>query len=369
VPSTLTVSNTLDSGAGSLRAEIVAAKKGDTIVFSPIVFNPSLGCQTIALTSGELLIDENLTIAGPGAGELTISGSGTSRVFEVAKTARLVTLSGLTISNGVAPSGEGGGIENYGTLTVSGCTLSGNSAAPAGGGIYNHVSGTLTVSGSSTLSGNSASEGGGIGNDGTLTVTDSSTLSGNTAEDLGGGINNDGRVTVSGGSILSNNSAGNGGGGIVSGGTGSTLTVIDSTLSGNATGVVGSGGGIFNFGSLLTVSDSTLSDNSAYYGGGISTAFPGTASVSGSTLSGNSAYRGGGIYVYGSTLTVSDSTLTANSATSEGGGIFNKLYGTVTVENSSTIIGNFAPVGFGADVYNLGVLHLDSSSKIGALNV
>ena len=80
VPSTLTVLNNLDSGAGSLRADIAAAHSGDTIVFAP-----SLDGQTITLTSGELLINKNLTIAGPGAGELTVSGNDASRVFEVAK--------------------------------------------------------------------------------------------------------------------------------------------------------------------------------------------------------------------------------------------------------------------------------------------
>jgi hypothetical protein len=48
--------------------------------------------------------------------------------------------------------------------------------------------------------------------------------------------------------------------------------------------------------------------------------------------------------------------------------VFIELYGTVTVKNSSSITGNSAPVGFGADVYNQGVLYLDSSSKIGILN-
>src|SRR5262249_35750736 len=63
VPSTLTVMNNLDSGAGSLRAEIAAANPGDTIVFAP-----GLDGQTIQLTSGELAITKSLTIQGPGAG-------------------------------------------------------------------------------------------------------------------------------------------------------------------------------------------------------------------------------------------------------------------------------------------------------------
>src|SRR5262245_16126875 len=68
LPSTLTVTNNEDSGPGSLRADIAAAKSGDTIVF-----DPSLNGQTITLTSGELVINKNLTIQGPGAGLLTIS--------------------------------------------------------------------------------------------------------------------------------------------------------------------------------------------------------------------------------------------------------------------------------------------------------
>ena len=303
--STLTVLNNLDSGAGSLRAEIAAAHNNDTIVFAP-----SLDGQTITLTSGELLINHNVTIAGPGAGELTVSGNHASRVFEVAKGAKSVTLSGLTISNGQAA--VAGGILNHGTLTLSGSTLSDNSAAGSiyvagsgvGGGIDND--GTLTVSGS-LLSGNFASlGGGGIANDGTLTVSNS-TLSGNTANNDGGGINNGGKATIS-GSTLSGNVTLINGGGIINGGT---LTVSNSTLSGNSASE--SGGGIYNIGTL-TVSGSTLSGNSAVYeGGGILTArgFGGnTATISNSTLSGNSAaYEGGGIYATGGTLTVSNSTL------------------------------------------------------------
>ena len=80
VPSTLTVTNINDSGAGSLRAAIAiadAAKTSDTIVFAS-----SLNGQTITLTSGELFINFDVTIAGPGFDKLTISGNHASRVFE-----------------------------------------------------------------------------------------------------------------------------------------------------------------------------------------------------------------------------------------------------------------------------------------------
>src|SRR5262249_25148546 len=83
--SALTVTTAADSGAASLRAEIAAANSGDTINFAS-----SLKGQTITLTSGELLINKGLTIQGPGAAQLTISGGNSSRVFDVASSQPVV---------------------------------------------------------------------------------------------------------------------------------------------------------------------------------------------------------------------------------------------------------------------------------------
>jgi predicted outer membrane repeat protein len=186
MPSTLTVLNAADGGPASLRAEIAAAHNKDKIVFAP-----SLNGQTITLTSGALdIYTKNLTIQGPGAAQLTVSGNHDSGVFVVEPGAS-VTLSGLAIFNGIAL--QGGGIYNAGTLTVSGCTLSSNAASFSGGpytgdggGIYN--AGSLTVSGC-TLSNNSAfSYGGAIYNSGMVTVS-SCTVDQNYAQ-FGGGIYN-----------------------------------------------------------------------------------------------------------------------------------------------------------------------------------
>src|SRR5947208_16592058 len=67
---TLTVLNTLDKGAGSLRNTINNAKDGDKIVF-----DAGLAGQAVMLTSDQLSIKKNLDIEGPGSGLLTISGS------------------------------------------------------------------------------------------------------------------------------------------------------------------------------------------------------------------------------------------------------------------------------------------------------
>src|SRR5207245_1670249 len=108
--STLTVTNLKDDGsAGSLRQVIASAASGDTIKFAVT--------GTIKLTSGQLTINKNLTIQGPGATLLTISGNTASRVFLI-QFGSSVTLDSLTIAQGNAGSEFGGGILNSGVLTV-----------------------------------------------------------------------------------------------------------------------------------------------------------------------------------------------------------------------------------------------------------
>jgi len=110
---TITVTNTNDSGAGSLRQAISDATSGDTIDFN------LSGCPcTIALTSAELLIDrKNLIIIGPGANQLTISGGNARRVLRITgMMTASVTISGVTIANGMASGGSGIFIQ-FGKLT------------------------------------------------------------------------------------------------------------------------------------------------------------------------------------------------------------------------------------------------------------
>ncbi len=297
LPSTLTVLNTADSGPGSLRAEIAGARGGDTIAFAP-----SLTGQTITLTSDELAIAKSLKIQGPGAGQLTISGGGSWRVFEVDGANTNVTLSGLTITQGDGVAGtiddnEGGGVLNFGNLTISNSTLSGNWAT-FGGGIYN--AGTLLVS-SSLLSGNFAIPG---------YIAGWGSLRDGLLYGVGGGIYNASKATVS-----------------------------NSTLSGNWATY---GGGIYNYsGDSLTVTGSFLLNNSAV---------PDPYDGSGGS--------GGGIDNAGK-ATVQSSTVSGNSAAGAGGGISNDLYASLAL-GGSTVTGNGAPAG--ADIYNLGSLQLKKST-------
>jgi hypothetical protein len=271
VPSTLTVTNNFDSGAGSLRAEIAAAHSGDTIDLS------GLSGQTITLTSGQLVLNKSLTIQGPGAGQLTISGGLTwrlpghrlpsytnaTRVFEVTGTGTNVTLSGLTITDGSsygpldagAFAGDGGAILNAdgSTLTVSGCTVS-NSIGYDGGGIYNFGATLKLVN--SSLSANLANGESGDGPDGeggglctimgaTVSVTDC-TLSGNTANTQGGGVWFSGPTMAVNGCTFSGN---------VAGGAGGPFGYVPAT-----------GNDIYSRDTLplLTVSDSLFTNNTPY---------------------------------------------------------------------------------------------------------
>src|SRR2546427_7959064 len=132
---TITVSNTADSGAGSLRAALAGAANGDTIDATGVT-------GTITLTSGQLLINHDLSINGPGPTNLAIDGNfpnTMNRVFLVMNGVT-VSISGLAITNGHI-SGNGGGIFNFGsTLTLSNCAISGNFSDGAGGGIFSFSS-------------------------------------------------------------------------------------------------------------------------------------------------------------------------------------------------------------------------------------
>lgn len=128
-----TVQNLNDSGPGSLRAAIAAASPGEIISFGALT-------GTIFLSSGELPINQNLNINGPGAKSLTI-GANTSRVFNIAPAAN-VSISGLTLQgNTQGNPAMGGGVLNAGQLTLNQCHISGCSAVGQpgkgfGGGIY-----------------------------------------------------------------------------------------------------------------------------------------------------------------------------------------------------------------------------------------
>lgn len=232
---TVLVTNTNDDGGGSLRQAIANVVSGGSISFSPLFNLP----QTIRL-EGELSISGNVTINGPGASLLTISGNNNVRVFNIggSQPGPTVVISGLTIANGRAPNNDfGGGIENnFGDLTLSNCIVTGNRVPGTG----------------------SLGSGGGIDSfQGRLTIS-ATVISANTSNGFGGGIQNeDGELTINDSTIRGN--GGRGGAGIVS--VNSVTTISRSTISGNT--AVTQGGGAFFQDTDLTITNSTVSGNAA----------------------------------------------------------------------------------------------------------
>src|SRR5208337_4251568 len=282
---------------------------------------------TIDLTGALPALDNNIAIKGPGAKNLTVQRNPTASPFRIftVDTGDTVNISGLTIAGGYTH--DGGGLDNFGTLTVSNSVFSSNFAG-GGGGLYNESGATATVIGS-TFTRNSADLGGGGGleNFGTATVI-GSTFSSNGADGGGGGLENFGTATVI-GSTFTRNGTGSYGGGISNlsfNGGPATVTVVGSTFTSNSADSF-DGGGLANFSvnggpatTTATVIGSTFTRNSASAGGGIANESGGTATVIGSTFTGNSGFdQGGGGILNGSfnggpaTATVIGSTFTSNS--------------------------------------------------------
>jgi hypothetical protein len=273
---TITVTNTNDSGPGSLRHALANVSNGDTINFAVT--------GTIMLTSGELEIDKNVTISGPGANQRSVDGNQGDCVFAVARD-KTAAISGLTIRNAQV------GISNIGTLTVSNCAVSGNSS----GGLSNVANGQDSTSATLTIANS--------------TVSDNS----------GPGISNSSFMASA------------------------IVTVLSSTLAGNGSGISARG---FEGGTRVIVNNSTISNNSTDSGGGIYSYWS-YVTIANSTLSGNSAdTSGGGIYAEGPLLEISNSTVSGNSAGTSGGAIFNNTSGYVRI-NNGTFSGNSGDSGGG----------------------
>ncbi len=309
-PTVYTVNVTTDNGAttagagsgttGDLRYAIDQANNhtanpdGSVITFDPTVFasrqtitlTAGLGTLELSETSGPEVISGPANGNGSAANDVVVDGNGNVGAFQVDLKVT-ASLSHLDIANGVN-GGDGGGIENLGTLTVASCNIGG-------------------------LGANTSSEdGGGISNAGNLTVADSF-IGNNYAKGNGAGLSSFGTLTIT-DSVIENNTSGNDGGGIE--GRSGTLTVADSLIEGNTAGT--DGGGLHNYNkSRLFLSDSTIAGNTALNGGGIEnestmTAVNDTIAYNQAGIGGGVPGAGGGLYNAGGTATL-DNTIVARN--------------------------------------------------------
>ena len=251
---------------------ISLAASGDTIQIAAATYQENLS------------IPFNLKLNGAQAATTIVDGTTTSNVFTVGAGISL-TLSNLTIKNGVGYSG-GGGVDNAGTLTVSKSNFYVNTAL-SGGAILNTgkaiISTTNFSSNSPYFFGHSASCGA-IDNRSTMRIT-ASTFFNNYANNnftSGGAICNGGTLTITGSTFNTNSSQGNNG---------------------------GYGGAIYNYAGTLSVTNSTFYLNSA-------------------------TTSGGAIYSQGGTVKISNSTFGINAENIGGGGALSNAGGSVLIQNS-----------------------------------
>jgi hypothetical protein len=309
LPSTLTVTSLADDGSsGTLRSQIAAAKNNDTIVF-----DPSLVGQTIQLTQGELALNKNLDIEGPGykSSPVYISANPTSRVFDILGGATVTLANNLWIENNEngRVAGQGGDIYNAGNLTLKGCLVSGGKVVGspgspgAGGGIYNAAGAILSINGGEIFSTSAfgygdSSGGAGVGLGGAIyeaggvvsivyaQIGDDSNAPVGYGSSLGGGI------YVAGGQLQVTHSQIGGGAvvyydGLAAGGAiyqvdGNT-SISDTTVSGFATGSIAQGGAIYQAGGTMNLANCSVYDSAA-------------------TSFGQNLPQGGGIYLAGGTM-------------------------------------------------------------------
>ena len=174
-------------------------------------------------------------------------------------------MTGGTISNNEAKD-NGGGIyvENTGTLDLDGVTISGNTSKNGGGGLKIFLKSDGAIK-NCIISGNKSKESDGAGllldaKEKTLTITDT-TISDNTADDEGGGIFvEEGRIVMNGGAITNNTANGDGGGAYNESGT---IQFKEVVISENY--AVERGGAVFNRG-IANLTDCIFSSNKAVRG-------------------------------------------------------------------------------------------------------
>jgi hypothetical protein len=261
-----------DGSAGTLRAVVATAGSGDVIDLSGLPgADPNCTTSTITLNQGEIVVPHNMTLLGPPAATLTISGGPAGRVLNSTSTdmpSAYVKIDALTITRGSAV--YGGCIYGRGEVLLDHATVTGCTAFDVPSDYYDFAYST----------------GGGIFAN-SVSLTHGSVVSDNEA--VYSGIAYDGQT--SGGGVSTQN-----------------FTCTDSTISGNSAYVVGGG---IRAGGNVTLTRCTVDSNFAYFGGGIY-ASGSTAQVDQSTITGNAAGRGGGIYTRSPT-TIANSTIAFNT--------------------------------------------------------
>ncbi len=191
----------------------------DTVQLQAGTYQLSIGGPPEDLgVAGDLDVSTPMNIVGVGVGQTFIDAGDLDRVMTVdvpgSGPDTVVTISGLTMRNGMATDIGGVLVEAGTSLNISDSAVVDNETPGGTGGIGNR--GTLTIVRSTIARNVSIDAVGGIGNSdqGVLTVTDSAIVGNRVdGEGAGGGISNvdGGRVTLTNVTVSGNDVLGNGG--------------------------------------------------------------------------------------------------------------------------------------------------------------
>lgn len=340
------VSSNGETGGITLRAAIVnLANNGDTIRFAP-----ALSGDTIKLTNGYITISKRIFIHGSGTHSTIISPSGNSRIFRITA-GDSVSIEYLTLVNGREAADSGGAIYSTVPLNMKFCVLKNNTAAHAGAVLSKS---SLTITGC-TFTGNvaTASFGGGIFSAaGSVFATDCD-ITGNTSVSGGGGIACNGSCTFI--DVAFSGNFSNVGGGIYAL---SALNMTRCLIEGNNANF-GHGGGIYNAGSAkLTecVISGNRTNNGSFHGGGIYNR--GTFFLTACAVGGNSSAGMGGGTMSTATITMNLSTFSNNFSAMQGGGVASEGRGSIF---NSTFSNNAAGTS-GGGIYSSAPVRLERST-------
>ncbi len=423
---TINVSTTADElntdGDCSLREAVRAANLdlavdacpagagADTIVLAAATYVLSVaGTGENAAVTGDLDLNDDVTLQGQGAAATVVSGGGLDRVFHAGASNPnvVVTLRSLTIRDGntsangggvlsagalvlldaALTNNTGGGLAAQGPTLATGVVISGNTGN-IGGGIYIGPDAAATLSTLSVYSNTATTFGGGFYAQVASLTLSHSRVAENEASDQGGGLSlHDGAAVLlgvsltgnfipgsatSGGGLYSNNGSLLVAGGEVSGNeaglggvylSGGSAVIVAAAINGNIGGGVDGGG-------PLVLADSVV-DGNADGGGGVggvgvfdrawlwrvtvsgntNNANGGGVMVSGRTWIGhslifsNTAPTGGGLFA-DDRVDLVNVTVSGNSAAAAGGGVAATASGEARLRNV-TVVNNNAPAGGG----------------------
>ena len=348
--------------AGTLTLDSVSIDGHDDAVTTghPIEVAPgvtSYGALVIVQEGGSLAVKQGSVLSdntNAQDGAKTTSKGWVSTAGAIQNNGTLTMTGGTVSGNSVTSKGEhgaGAGIFNLGSATISGGTVSGNSAAYAGGGVANgdhDTPATLVVSGG-TFEGNSAgTAGGAVWNaEGSTTTISAGGFEDNSAGEQGGAVYNGGAMHVTGGDVTGNSAVG--GGGVANWGS---MTISAGAVSDNSAS--SQGGGVYNA-SELTITGGEVSGNSATYGGGFVNR--GSASIAAGTMNGNSATYGGGVY-NASELSLTGGAVSGNSAKKAGAGVY---------QGGALAMSANASIDLGNDVYLAAGCHVDVPAELSSV--